>query len=305
MSDPVPLKIVPLSQDRQPEALGLVLAGLPETQIAEQLAMLRTWVAKHPSAGYRVWGAYRGERLCGAVLLQLQPGRTAIIWPPRLIEGESPETAQRLVRQGLDDLPRPDVAMVQSLLPTDVGADAELLEWSGFRHISDLLFLVALPKDFPSSRPAREFQFEPYRAAQSARFARLVDATYEKTLDCPAVNGVRGIEDVLLGYQATGQFDPQRWFTVRHRGEDIGCLILTDYPELCTWELIYVGLRPESRGRGWGVEIVRYAQWLCQTATRNRLVLAVDAANEPALKMYAAAGFQSWDRKSVYVLVLD
>ena len=40
-------------------------------------------------------------------------------------------------------------------------------------------------------------------------------------------------------------------------------------------------------------------------AERKRLVLAVDAANEPALRMYAAAGFQAWDRRSVFVRVLD
>ena len=62
---------------------------------------------------------------------------------------------------------------------------------------------------------------------------------------------------------------------------------------------------PAARGRGWGLEVVRHAQWLSGQASRNRLILAVDAANEPALRIYAAAGFQSWDQKSVYVLVLD
>jgi hypothetical protein len=33
-------------------------------------------------------------------------------------------------------------------------------------------------------------------------------------------------------------------------------------------------------------------------------VLAVDASNEPALAMYAAAGFASWDRRSVFVRIL-
>ena len=37
---------------------------------------------------------------------------------------------------------------------------------------------------------------------------------------------------------------------------------------------------------------------------RQRLVLAVDAANEPALRTYAAAGFQAWDRRSVFIRVM-
>jgi len=195
--------------------------------------------------------------------------------------------------------------MVQALLPRDVGEDAELLVATGFGHVSDLLYLVCLAEEFPTTRPCTDLQFEPYAAHLHARFAKLVEATYERSLDCPAVNGVRNVDDVLLGYRSTGYFDPERWFVVRHRSEDIGCLILTDYPEHATWELIYLGLLPTARGRGWGVESVRHAQWLCGKSVRIRLIAAVDASNEPALQIYAAAGFQSWDRTSAYIRVLD
>ena len=33
-------------------------------------------------------------------------------------------------------------------------------------------------------------------------------------------------------------------------------------------------------------------------------MLAVDAANEPALRGYAAAGFVAWDRRSVFLKLL-
>jgi hypothetical protein len=35
------------------------------------------------------------------------------------------------------------------------------------------------------------------------------------------------------------------------------------------------------------------------------LVLAVDAANEPAIATYAAAGFAGWDRRSVFVRIVN
>ena len=119
------------------------------------------------------------------------------------------------------------------------------------------------------------------------------------------MNGVRNVDDVLQGYRATGHFNPERWFIVRHQGEEIGCLILTDYPEHATWELIYMGLLPAARGRGWGLGIVRHALWL---AGRHRETVSCwpwTRPIEPALRMYAAAGFQEWDRTSVYVRVLD
>jgi hypothetical protein len=36
----------------------------------------------------------------------------------------------------------------------------------------------------------------------------------------------------------------------------------------------------------------------------ERLVLAVDAGNEPALRGYAAAGFVAWDRRGVFLKLL-
>ncbi len=130
-----------------------------------------------------------------------------------------------------------------------------------------------------------------------------MEATYQQTRDCPQLNGVRDVEDVLAGYRAAGVFDAGRWLIVRHAGTDVGCLLLTDFPEHDNWELTYMGVAPSARGNGWGIEMVRYAQWRARLAGRSRLVLAVDAANDPAIRMYVAAGFQAWERRTVCVKV--
>jgi ribosomal protein S18 acetylase RimI-like enzyme len=145
---------------------------------------------------------------------------------------------------------------------------------------------------------------EPYAPAKHARLAQLVEATYRETLDCPSMNGVRSIEDVLAGYKASGRFAPQHWLLATHQGQDVGCLLLTDYPDQENFELVYMGIVPESRGRGWGVELARYAQWRAGQAGRQRLVLAVDALNRPALQAYQAVGFSPWDQRSVYLKIL-
>jgi len=129
----------------------------------------------------------------------------------------------------------------------------------------------------------------------------VLEATYEQTLDCPVLNGVRQIEDVLVGYRSTGAFSPDYWLIVRHGGKDVGCLLLADHPQHDNIELVYMGVMSSLRGRGWGIQITRQAQWLTRRAGRRRLVLAVDAANTPAVRMYAEAGFQTWDRRSVYL----
>ncbi len=91
---------------------------------------------------------------------------------------------------------------------------------------------------------------------------------------------------------------------MRHSQRDIGCLLLADHPESNQWELVYMGLVPEARGRGWGAKIARHAQWEAQRAGRERLVLAVDAANRPAVAMYQQAGLFAWDRRVVLLRVL-
>jgi len=78
-------------------------------------------------------------------------------------------------------------------------------------------------------------------------------------------------------------------------------LLLADHPSARHWELVYMGLVPEARGRGWGRQITQHAQLMARRAGVDRIVLAVDAANSPALEMYRAAGFEKWDRRHVLV----
>ena len=108
----------------------------------------------------------------------------------------------------------------------------------------------------------------------------------------------------MEGYRAVGHFRPDLWFIVRLDNEDVGCALVAEHSSDFVWELVYMGIVPEARGRRLGLEITRFVQWLAAHDQVRRLVLAVDAANDPAIAMYAAAGFVSWDRRSVFVRVL-
>ena len=66
-------------------------------------------------------------------------------------------------------------------------------------------------------------------------------------------------------------------------------------------ELVYMGLVPEVRGHGWGLELVRRAQGIAGRCGRERLVLAVDAQNAPAVALYEAAGFVRWDERRAFM----
>ena len=70
--------------------------------------------------------SFQKEILTGSLLVQVQPGRSALLWPPRLIFGEPHETARHLIDTALQTLAETDVRIVQALLLTDAGEDAEV-----------------------------------------------------------------------------------------------------------------------------------------------------------------------------------
>jgi hypothetical protein len=198
------------------------------------------------------------------------------------------------------------VRVVHALLDgqRDAG-DVERLERAGFSRLAELYYLVAESHEFPAMPPAHALTFEPCTPEKHERLCTVVEATYEETLDCPDLDGIRSAEEVLEGYGASRGNYPPHWFFIRHEQRDVGCLLLADYGEYGNCELTYMGLVPSARGNGWGLVVTRYAEWVARSLQRDRVVLAVDSANQPARNMYAAAGFRGWDRRQVYMLALQ
>ncbi len=279
-------------------ALSLVFANLGPTERDRRVANALV----EPGAD-DLWVARRGERVVGAMRATIQPGRTAFTTPPGLSPGEPQATAHALSNAVVRHLETQNVQLAQALPAADQGPEAEALLSTGFRHVSNLLYQVSLRRSFPAAESAAMLEFIGYTEAEHDRLRSIVERTYEGSLDCPAVDRVRDVDDVLAGYRATGAFDPNRWLIVNDGAEDVGCLLLADYPSENQWELVYMGLVSEARGRGLGVSIVRHAQWMARQAGRKRLVLAVDADNAPAIAVYAACGFVTWDHRSVFVRV--
>jgi len=75
--------------------------------------------------------------------------------------------------------------------------------------------------------------------------------TYQGSLDCPEIDGVRAIDDILLGYRPTGVSGDRHWHLLRYQDRPVGCLLLGEH-ESHQWGLIYMGIAPESRGCGPG-----------------------------------------------------
>jgi ribosomal protein S18 acetylase RimI-like enzyme len=296
-------EILPAPASSRREALAMVLREVPDARRGEHIAgLLAAEQAGRIDLG-RLLIARQADQLLGAVWAQIQPGRVASLWPP-VAKDDAPETTNdALLSAMVQWLGRQDVRLAQVLLPVDASRQRAQFAAHGFDHLADLFYMVSLSAGFPEHEPQSALQFQPVSATEPARLAEIVERTYERTLDCPQLNGVRDITDVLAGYRACGEFDPRHWLIVCAGGVDIGCLLLADHAADDQWEIVYAGLVPAARGRGYGRLMARHAQFLARAAARARLVLAVDATNIPAVKMYERAGFVAWDRRSALVRI--
>jgi ribosomal protein S18 acetylase RimI-like enzyme len=191
--------------------------------------------------------------------------------------------------------------LAQTLLPPTDAPQAEPLLRNGFRHVTRLWYML---HPAPENVPALDgrLTYESYaRLPEPALLARVLQRTYEATQDCPEVTGVRTMDEVIEGHRAQGKYDPERWWLVRHGGEPIGVLLLTEMPEWASLDVAYVGVVPGARGRGFGRAIMGWALREAALSGIGRVTLSVDARNEPAWRLYRRLGFEAQDEREVYL----
>jgi mycothiol synthase len=246
-----------------------------------------------------------GEQ-CGALLCTPVPGRSALLWPPGVVKdrrGASPaEQEDALVRHACAWLRQRGVKLVQTLLAPEEMFLAESLLRNGFSTVTRLWYMrhdLHLSVDCLNIPSRLDYQ----TFADDALFRQTLLRTYEGTQDCPEVNGVRNIDEVIEGHRAQGVFDPERWWLVRKGEKPVGVLLMTEMPEGGAWELAYVGVVPDARRRGFGREIVLHALCEARAAGALAVTLSVDARNQPAWNLYRSVGFEPYDQRVVYLAI--
>lgn len=247
-----------------------------------------------------LWVADHGGRVMWAVLPVVSPGRTMLLLAPgRHPRGDrGDEVARALVDAVCEHFAGRGVALAQVLLdPADAAARA-VYAGGSFRQMAELMYLQAdVRRTFPAPPLPAGFEWVNYTPAEHARFAATIVESYRDSLDCPALNGLRDIADVMAGHKASGDFDPAWWFLLCDRGEPRAVLLLSRTPPTGTAELVYLGLVPSARGSGLGDLVMRQALHEVAVHGPGRLALAVDAGNAPALRLYHRNGLRKIGRK--------
>ena len=78
-------------------------------------------------------------------------------------------------------------------------------------------------------------------------------------------------------------------------------MLVTPHIDLNQWELTYMAVLPEFRGKGLGRQMLAELTHFARKQNIDQIILAVDAANHPAKSIYDEAGFAEWTRRWAYL----
>ena len=247
-------------------------------------------------------GTSRGS-VAAACLWVLNPGNTAMLYFTDLNRRPTAlEPTAACLRAAVADARAAGAAVVQAVVPADDRLSIGACEKAGMIGLATLYYMRRRRPIFPpASRWPPGVTLTHYSPAAHPWFVETIAATYEQTLDCPALIGRRTMEEVIAGHKATGQFDPALWCLAWQGSRPVGVLLLTRHPGRDVLELAYLGLIVAARGHGLGAALLREALRILIAERIGALILAVDQANQPALRLYRRLHCRITDRRRVFI----
>ncbi len=274
--------------------------------------------------------AVDGDHVVGTIGVLLQPGRVGLVFPVELdrpVEsrhvsdgpvsaGPGPDVGARLVEERLIDaalarLRREKAAFAQLTLAAGHPGLAKPFVAHGFRHVTDALLLE---RRLPSreNRPVLsgpvlnrpDFgRIEAIRCdpeGDAPRLERLIAAINRDSLDCPELDALRSVQDVLAAHRGASAGGRARWWRYEEDGNDVGIVLATTAEDADAWEILFFGVTPEHRGRGLGRQLLMHQEDVA--ALESPAIRAgVDARNQFAIKTYNLCGFLKTERVEVWI----
>jgi ribosomal protein S18 acetylase RimI-like enzyme len=305
------LTIVPARPEDLAAAFRLLFERLPEEDREARVANALFLVERGELPREGVFVAPERDDILGALVCVPLKGASGLLWPPRVLDGPARRQVEdALVQRACAWLRTRGAKLAQALLAPEEACLAAPLVRNGFVRVTSLHYMrhdmdqevAGFATDIACRHAgAACLEYTIYGAVDVSRFEQTLLRTYDDTLDCPELNGVRELREIIEGHQAQGVHDPERWWLAEEAGQACGVLLVADIPDLSAWDLSYVGVVPEARGRGIGRALVCKALVEAHAAGVSRMTLAVDSRNQPARRLYRNLGFRVTEQREVYL----
>jgi len=291
------VKTGPVGRFSRREAFRLLAADSGENWASRADGLDKLYRRHRGDDGAMLWHARHGRRAVAAAMVVPNPGRFGVLLFSRFgVPGVDPSALATLLGCVWSAACETDLAFVQSLVPLEARGDIAVLESAGLEELAVLIYMRRnlLDADPAGNAPSQARDDWTWRTCEQLDEAKLCDViarTYEGSLDCPALTGVRDIRDVVAGHRASGTFWPASWWIIERHGEAAGCILVNGSASPRVAEVVYVGVVPGFRGQGVGRAMLDHAASEARREKNCAMTLAVDSRNAPALGLYASAGF--------------
>lgn len=316
-------RVIRVGPERRPEAIARLLGVRAP---GEATARFESQARAEGNDLGLMWATIRAERVSQTVMAVRGPGRAAMLFvSPDAPGGMLP--TRRAVELVLADrvaalraacAELPGVRLAQGLVEPQEEDLGRAYSEAGFTRLATLDYLRRdLPRRgglgsggptvvWPEGVRVRSLA-DLGQPAGDAALAQALEGSYEQTLDCPGLCGLRAVEDVIESHRAVGVYDPALWWLVEIDDRPSGCMLVSRCPLQGTVELVYLGLSPRARGRGLGRGLLEMAvARLAERGGQERtFACAVDQGNTPALRLYSGAKFRVFASRVAFVRALS
>ncbi len=231
-------------------------------------------------------------------------GRTVMIFASRPKDSSSTLRAGILIDATAAGCRGTGVDLAQALIDPIDALEEAMFVAGGFHRLAQLDYLERPTPRFNAIRkPVLDsgVEIRKWDPNDRAGLITLLDRTYEDTLDCPGLSGLRRTDDILTGHLASGIFNPEWWHILSVAGKAEGALLFNRGSDGASIELVYLGLTTGIRGQGFGKILLTFGLSQVDGDDARPVILAVDRANLPAVRLYRRAGFRHSVRRTAMV----
>lgn len=288
------------TSDERSEASAFIFADSAEEDREALIQDFITSITAGKTDHNQILLARESGSLIGVGILLFTDTATAFIWPPYT---DNKQCAAEILKEMARRIDRSDVSIGQALIGPGQMTQRRLLSQNGFPHLTNLIFMKhALDLSHRSTFMADNLiQCETFDESENRqRFLNLLDRTHQFSHDCPVLNEIRSTEETLESHRSSGDSDQKYWYLFHKNKVDLGVLLLSEHQKDNTWEVVYMGVAPQERGKGYGAELIQYALQEAQTHGQSAVILAVDHKNSYAIKIYEKLGFTRQNSLSVH-----
>ena len=293
-----------LADSSPPDELAADAARIGELADAGALNLAGLLVARPTTVGPDRRSKWPG--VVGATLVTPGPGGAADLFVPRLAIPAPEGTAATLLAGAATFAAAAGCDRLQAFVDPTRTDDATTLRAAGFERLAELRTLRRSCATPLTESHAASLALLTLSPETERLFRESNRRSYADSRDAPNARGADADADFDAHRDAPG-FRPDlcRLALVDDRPAGLALIAVGEEGGGAAWDVCYLGVAPAFRGRGVGRALLLDRLAAARDAGAATATCTVDAANGPARRLYAAAGFVETGSRDLFLRRLE